>query len=253
MMRRRESDAVKRARSVAPLLLVAASLLVASTARAQPSPNDLPARPVVSVTASASRDVANDRMTAVLRAEADDMDASRAANEVNQRMARALARAKAQAGIEARTAGYSSYQVSEPNKPLRWRVSQSLSLVSSDFVALSALVSKLQSEDRLLLSGVAFDVSPQARRTVENELTVDAIRRWQERAQIAARAFGSEHYRAGRVTVQTNELGRPQPMFKAGGVAASASVAPISVEGGTSEVTVVVSGEAILESGAALR
>lgn len=243
----RSAVVTMQARKVATPLLLAASFLVISAARAQPSPYESPAHPVVTVTASASRDVTNDRMTAVLRAEADDMDASRAANQVNQRMARALAHAKAQAGVEARTAGYSSYQVSEPNKPARWRVSQSLSLESSDFVALSALVSKLQGDDRLLLSGVAFDVSPQARRTVENELTVDAIRRWQERAQIAARAFGAEHYRAGRVTVQTNELGRPQPMFKAG-VAASASVAPISVEGGTSEVTVAVSGEAILDA-----
>ena len=36
-------------------------------------------------------------------------------------------------------------------------------------------------------------------------------------------------------------------MFKAGGVAA-ASAAPVSVEGGTSDVTVTVSGEAILEA-----
>jgi hypothetical protein len=36
-------------------------------------------------------------------------------------------------------------------------------------------------------------------------------------------------------------------MYKAGGVAATA-VAPVSVEGGTSEVTVTVSGEAILDT-----
>ena len=36
-------------------------------------------------------------------------------------------------------------------------------------------------------------------------------------------------------------------MFKAGGVAAAAS-APVSIEGGTTDVTVTVSGEAILET-----
>ena len=63
-------------------------------------------------------------------------------------------------------------------------------------------------------------------------------------AGLVLRATG---YRTGRVTIQTNDYGRPQPMFKAGGVAAT-SVAPVSVEGGTSEVTVTVSGEAILDT-----
>ncbi len=76
-----------------------------------------------------------------------------------------------------------------------------------------------------------------------------AIRRWQQRAENAARGFGAAGYRTGRVTIQTNDYGRPQPMLKAGMAAASA--APVSVEGGTSEVTVTVSGEAILDRVAA--
>ena len=75
--------------------------------------------------------------------------------------------------------GYSSYQISEPNRPLRWRVAQSLALEGSDFVALSALVSKLQGADGLLLSGLSFTVSPQARHAAEDALTTQAIRSWQ--------------------------------------------------------------------------
>jgi len=204
-------------------------------------------QPVITITASASSEVANDRMLAMLRAETDNADAGRAASEVNARMARALSQAKSVSGVDARTTGYSSYQISEPNRPLRWRVSQSLALESSDFVALSALVSKLQASDALLLSGLSFTVSPAARHAAEDALTVEAIKSWQQRAQNAAHAFGAGDFRTGRVTIQTNDFGRPQPMFKAGGVAA-ASAAPVSVEGGTSEITVTVSGEAILDT-----
>jgi predicted secreted protein len=204
-------------------------------------------QPVITITASATNDVPNDRMLALLRAEADNADAGQAASIVNQRMARALSQAKAASGVEARTMGYSSYQISEQNRPLRWRVSQTLALESSDFVALSALVSKLQGGEGLLLSGLSFSASPEARHAAEDALTTQAIRSWQQRAQNAARAFGASDYRTGRVTIQTNDYGRPQPMFKAGGVAAT-SVAPVSVEGGTSEVTVTVSGEAILDT-----
>jgi len=204
-------------------------------------------QPIVTVTASASSDVPNDRMLALLRAEADHVGAAQAANIVNQRIARALAQAKTASGVEARTMGYSSYQISEPNRPLRWRVSQTLALESADFVPLSALVSKLQGGEGLVLSGLSFSVSPQARRAAEDALTTQAIRNWQQRAQNAARAFGVSDYRTGHVTIQTNDFGRPQPMFKAAGVGAT-SVAPVSVEGGTSEVTVTVSGEAILDT-----
>jgi predicted secreted protein len=212
-----------------------------------PSPH-----PVITITASASSDVANDRMTAVLRAEADGADATQAASAVNARMARALSQAKAATSVEAHTAGCSSYQISEPNRPILWRVSQSLSLESGDFVALSALVSKLQGGDGMLLSGLGFTVSPERRRAAEDTLTAQAIRSWQQRAKAAAQAFGASTFRTGRVTVQTNDYGRPQPMFKAGGVAAT-SAAPVSVEGGTSDVTVTVSGEAILDAAAAPR
>ena len=203
-------------------------------------------QPVVTIAASATNNIANDRMHAFMRAEADHADALQAANDVNARMARALARAKAVAGVDVSTAGYSSWQISEPNRPIRWRVSQTLVLEGGDFAALSALVSKLQSTDALLLSGIHFSVSPATRRATEDALTQQAIKAWQQRAENAARGFGSNGWRAGRVTIQTNDYGRPQPILKSGMAAASA--APVTVEGGTSDVTVTVSGEAILDT-----
>jgi predicted secreted protein len=137
--------------------------------------------------------------------------------------------------------------VTEANRPTRWRVSQTLVLESADFVALSGLVSTLQRAGGLLLSGLDFTVSPAARREAEDALTQQAIRSWQQRAQLAAQAFGANSFRVGRVTIQSNDLGGPRPMFKAGGIAVTAA-APVSVEGGTTDVTVSVSGEAILDT-----
>jgi predicted secreted protein len=204
-------------------------------------------QPILTVTASATQPVTNDRMHAMMRAEADSPDAAQAANTVNGRMARALERAKAVSGVDARTTGYSSYQISEPKQPMRWRVTQTLLLESSDFVALSGLVSRLQGTDGLVLSNLDFTVSRHARRAAEDALTEQAIQGWQQRAKLAAQAFGSQTWRPGRITIQTNDFGGPRPMYKAGGVAAAA-VAPVNVEGGTTDVTVTVSGEAILDT-----
>jgi len=230
-------------RAILPVLLA----VTATHAHAQTVLESAPTPvPVVTITATATSNVANDRMHAFLRAEADNADAAAAANDVNGRMGRALARARAVAGVEASTAGYSSYQVTEANKPQRWRVSQTLVLESGDFAALSALVSKLQSTDGLVLSGLNFSVSTATRRAAEDSLTQRAIQNWQQRAQLAVAAFGAGGWRTGRVTVQTNDYARPQPMYRTGGVAAAS--APVAVEGGMSDVTVTVSGEAILDT-----
>jgi predicted secreted protein len=231
---------------LAALAVVALVGVPAAPAQAQQA-NTPVTQPVISVTASATSALPNDRMLAWLRVEIDNSDPTAAANEVNTRMGKALARAKAVKGIEASTTAYSSYQVSERNQPMKWRVSQTLQLESGDFGALSGLVSKIQAEDGLVLSGMNFSVSTAARRTAEDALTQQAIKAWQARAQSAAQGFGAQSWRPGHVTIQTGDAIRPQPMMRAaaGGMAAAASVA---TEAGTSDITVTVSGEAILES-----
>ena len=117
-------------------LLLAASLGAGMAAPAQAQQNPLVPQPVISLTASATAALPNDRMQAWLRVEADNPDPVVAANEVNTRMAKALARAKMVKGVDATTTAYSSYQVSERNQPSRWRVAQTLSLDGSDFTGI---------------------------------------------------------------------------------------------------------------------
>lgn len=208
--------------------------------------------PTVTVSASATASVPNDRMYAWLRAETDNADPVRAAAEVNARMAKALARAKAVAGVEAATSGYSSYQISDPKQQSRWRVAQTLTLEGTDFAAMAALISKLQADDMLALSGMNFAVSPESRRRAEDALTQQAIRAWQTRARNAAQGFGFASWRTGHVTIQTGDFGRPQPMMRGAGVAYAASAPPVAVEAGNTDVTVTVNGEAVLEQAAPL-
>jgi len=227
--------------AIAACIAIAA---ISTVARAQTLP--LPPQPVVTVTASTTSTLANDRMHAWLRAEVENPDPAVAANEVNTRMAKALARAKAVRGIDASTTAYTSYQVSERNQPSRWRVAQTLSLEGADFSALAALVSKLQGDDGLVLSGMSFSVSAAARQAAEDALTQQAIKAWQARAQAAATGFGSAAWRAGRVSIQTGDSVRPQPTFRTGAMQVAAA-APIATEAGNTDVTVTITGDAILE------
>jgi predicted secreted protein len=231
-----------KALTMTSLALLFAAMAHASLA-ADPSP------PIVTLTAAATASIPNDRMYAWLRSEADNADPARAAAEVNAKMAKALARAKAVAGIEVTTTGYSSYPMTDKQNVTRWRVAQTLNLEGSDFSAMASLVSKLQADDLLVLSGMNFAVSPDARRKAEDTLTQQAIKAWQARAQNAARGFGANTYRTGKVTIQSGEPMRPQPLMRM--AAAGGGAPPVNVEGGNTEVTVSVVGEAVLDAGPA--
>ena len=233
-----------------PASLAVAALLAASTAFAQQPPADaLPASPSVTVTGAATTHVQNDRMTAMVRAEQEQTSPGAAAADVNARMAKALAAAKAVPGVEARSAGYNTWQQWEKGKPGKWRVSQTMSLTGTDFPALAALLAKLQDEDGLLVSSISFSLAPESRRRAEDALTREAIRAWQQRAATGAEALGFAAWRPGRVTVATGDHAPPQPRFdmmaRAG--AAPAASPPVAVEGGTTELTVTVTGDAVLD------
>ncbi len=228
------------------LRALAACVVITATGVAHAADAPTPAAPVITLSASATASVANDRVYAWLRAEADNADPAKAAADVNARMAKALARAKSVAGVEAATSGYSSYQVTEKNQPMRWRVAQTLTLEGADFAAMATLVSKLQADDTLVLSGMNFAVSTDARRRAEDSLTQQAIKAWQVRAQNAAGGFGYPGWRAGKVTIQTGDFARPTPMYRQSAMAASAP--PVVLDAGNTDVTVTVSGEAVLDS-----
>jgi predicted secreted protein len=234
---------IPRSLFVALITLVAAGVTCAQPAPPAQMPSPLPA---VTLSASATVSVMNDRMLAWLRAESDNADPAAAANVVNTRMGKALARAKATKGVDASTSGYSSYQITEKNQPARWRVAQTLKLESNDFAALAALISQLQAEGGLVVDGTQFAVSEASRKKSEEGLTQQAIKAWQARATDAANGFGFDRWRMGKVAIQTGDPGRPQPMMRA--MAFEAKAAPVAVEAGNTDVTVTVAGEALLDA-----
>jgi predicted secreted protein len=109
------------------------------------------------------------------------------------------------------------------------------------------LISRLQDDDGLLLSGMGFSLADKTRRDAEDSVTQQAIKSWQARAQQATNGLGFSGWRPGHVTVQTGEGGRVYPQMRAQAMSPGGS-APVAIEAGTTEVSVTVSGEAILDS-----
>jgi predicted secreted protein len=220
--------------------------LIASNAMAQVPPPG-PPPPSVTVTSAVTTTVPNDRLQAWLRAESEDASPAAAASQTNALIARALAEAKQFPAVKVATAGYGTQQIAEKGKPTRWRVTQSISLDSADFTQAATLMTRLQDQGGLLLSGMGFSISDESRRKTEDSITEQALKGWEARAQQAALGLGFSGWRVGHVVVQTTGPGPVYPMMRAQPMASTAGGAPVTLEAGTTEVSVTVSGDAVLE------
>ncbi|MBP8297544.1 MAG: SIMPL domain-containing protein [Burkholderiales bacterium] len=223
------------------------ALLYATTATAQTmalAPADVPA---ISLTATATMQVDNDRMTVLMQVAAENASAGDASSEVNTRAAKALALTKGVANVSAKTLNYSTDQVMEKGKRVRWRVTQLLQIETADFAAGASVATRLQDEG-LHLASLTFSVSPEARRKAVSQLQHEALVEWQALARQAAASMGYAGYTPGRLAVNAGDSG-PRPRFATKAMATMAADS-VTVSGGSSEMVVTVSGEALLTSGA---
>ncbi len=94
----------------------------------------------------------------------------------------------------------------------------------------------------------AFRSATRAVARAEDNVTQQAIKSWQVRAQNAATGLGFGGWHPGHINVQTGDGGRPYPMMRAQAMTASSGPSPVAVEAGTTEVSVTVSGDALLDS-----
>jgi predicted secreted protein len=223
--------------------MLAACLLGAPAALAAEDPTPMRR---VDFSVQASREVANDWVRAVVGVTEEDEDAAKLADRVNQAMTWALEKARATAGITARSGGYSTFPVHDPRKGERrfWRASQDLMLEGADPRAMSALLGELQT--RIQLRSIDFTVSPAQRRKVEDELIDEALAAFLARAERVRQRLSGRGYEIVQISIGASGA-PPVPIMRAAMAMESARVAPPSLEAGTSELVISVSGSIQLE------
>ncbi|MFO0996783.1 MAG: SIMPL domain-containing protein [Alphaproteobacteria bacterium] len=196
---------------------------------------------VITFSTSAERAVPRDRLRATLRAEASDPDPVKVQNEINKRMGKALDRVKRTSAVKAETGSYSIYQVTDKNRIVTWRGSQSISVYSGDFDAVLGVVRDLQA-DGLAMSGMGFELTPEMQRKLEQELEAEAVSKALERARALAKAAESSVVRIRALRVGGVPLIRPLPMAKGmeSDQMMAAAMAPPVAEGGDQTVRVSV-------------
>ncbi len=223
------------------LLLPVLPCLLACTAWAETAGHpagDADPRNRVSFQVDRDRAVENDRVTATLRVTDEDGSAAALAERINQTMTWALAKARNTDGIEVRSGGYQTFPVTHEGKIRRWRASQELILESGSVDELTDLVGTLQ--EKLALAGLAFSVSAERRRGVEDELIDAALAAFLARAERIAKTLGAQGFEIVQIGIGGG--GRPTPVVQRSmAMAESVRTAP-AVEAGTSRVGVNVHG-----------
>lgn len=223
-------------------LLSVAMALASGLARAQERAETL--FNLVSVSAQAEREVANDTLTTIMAVDAEGNDPVALADGANRAMREALKLAQAYKGIKARSLNYQTWPVYDKARIVRWRVRQELRLESREFAQATELIGKLQST--LVVSSLAVGLSSEARKQAENALIVEALAAFHERADIVRDAQKAKGYRVK--DLQINAGGGAQPrMYAAQRAGVAASVAAPSVEPGASTIQVNVSGTVQLQ------
>jgi len=204
----------------------------------------------VQLSVSASRVVVSDLSVATLYVERDGKTQMEASAAINETMAWALAEARKTPDIKLETTQYSTWPVHSDNGATLtgWRARQSLRLETAHNEKLAALVTSLQA--RLAVESIGFSVSAARRASLEDELTREALQKFEARASQVAKTLGRPGYRLMRV--ELGNTGGISPPIHYRGVMAMAdramAPAPVQMEAGEQTLSITASGLIQLDS-----
>ena len=204
---------------------------------------------VVSLSAEASRELLQDRLSITLSVSREGSEATAVQTQLRQALDSALAEArKAQrpnGGLDVRTGAFSlspryATKPTNGNNISGWQGRAELLIEGSDIAAISQLAGRLTN---LTVARAGFGLSREAREKTEAEVAAQAISRFKERAEAYARHFGFGGFSLREVTVNGGDMGGPpQPVFRAQSMSARSGEESQPVEAGKTTVTVTVAG-----------
>jgi predicted secreted protein len=195
---------------------------------------------VLHLSQTAERKVVRDVLRVELRAEETGAGPLALQAGVNRRMTAALDRAHQVQGVAVETGTYAVDEEQPQNAPSRWRASQSLILTAKAADALLKLAGTLQS-DGLLMSSMAYELSPETVRGAEEDLTNEALAGLAQRASSIADREHLSVLRYRDLRVGNAETGaQPMPRF-----AAMAMAAPVA-QPGEATIRVTVAADLLL-------
>jgi predicted secreted protein len=222
------------------LALAALLILANGFAAGAAEPTHITTAPTVSLSARAARTVQNDTATASLFVELEDSDAAKVSEAVTVQANKAYSLLKDFPELKVRTGSHQAYPIWDKSRVTLWRVRHELLVDAVDFKTLSKAIGAVQ--PYVQLGGIRFSVSGKLRDATESQLIQEASTAFQKRADLVRQSFGAKAYRIKEIAVQSGEPSRIAPMFRAQIATASADNTPPTLEGGSNEISLAISG-----------
>lgn len=195
----------------------------------------------VNLQVQAAREVPNDQMTVTLVTEHDGSDAAKVAKMINQDMAWALEIIKKHPLAKSRTRGYRTWPQYDADQEITgWHAIQELELAGSNMEGLSGLIGKLQ--EKMQVREMNFSPTDATRRSIENELILEAMQAFRERIEIIRKKMDDKNYRIINLTINTDGHQPPVVYERAMIASDAAKIPPPAVQAGTSKMVVTVNG-----------
>jgi len=183
--------------------------------------------------------VARDVMIVTLVARHEGPSLESLTSETNREVKNALEKAKKVVGLKVQTQDYQTMPTYQDQKPFGWLVQQSIRIESKEPEKLSALLGDLQKT--LKLESMNYEIAPEARKLIEDQLILEALKAFQDRAEQITKSLGRNRYRLVKLDIG----GEPTQFRKSRALARmQAAEAPSqpTFETGEAPVTVTVQG-----------
>ena len=199
---------------------------------------------LVNLQAEANRVISNDLMHISMFVEKSNKQPANLASEINTLLNQAISISRKYPNVKIETGSQSTYPIYDnDNRKLKeWRGRAQVRLESKDFKAASQFMSELQQSFQV--ESLNFSVSEAQRKSVENELMIEASKNFQQRAQSLAQAWNKSGYNLVTINIHTNShTFMPAPRMEI--LKASADISPIpeqTVAAGESTINVIANG-----------
>ncbi len=222
-----------------------AALLLAWTLVASP----LLAEPMnrIDLQAEAASVIPNDLLVATMGIEVQEQDTASVARQLNATINAALDKAMRYKTVKVSSGWQNTSPVYGKNNQISgWRGSAQINLESRDFNAASNLIGSLQ--DALRLTGISFQVSPEARQLAEDALITSALNAFNGRADTVKRALHASGFQIVHIGINADG-GDPAPYLRQPrAMKMSAEISESEFSGGDTRIVVRVSGTIALNN-----
>lgn len=149
-----------------------------------------------------SRTVDNDLMQAVVFSRKTGKSLPELRQGVSSSLNKVLESTKQQPSIEVQAEGVTNYaNYDNKGKVDGWVAEGRISLKSKDFEAMAKVLENLG--ENVAISDISFSVSPEKMVALEDEMTAEAIKQFQHKAEVVRKSLNAKNYRLANVDLDT--------------------------------------------------